>query len=71
MGNVLTSTDSRMLLTLTEAAESVGYSPDTLRRATKATDPSKFPPPLKRGTRTTRWRSGDISAWLKSGGQAA
>ena len=37
---------ARLLLSLTEAAESVGMSVDTIKRATKATDPARFPHPL-------------------------
>jgi len=26
----------------------------------------EFPKPIRRGTRCTRWRAGDVTAWLKS-----
>lgn len=36
-----------IVLPLKDAAEAVGLSADTLRKAIKATDPNAFPPPLR------------------------
>lgn len=59
---------ARLLLTLTEAAESVGMSVDTIRRATKATDPAKFPHPLpsKLVGHARRIKATDLAAWVDS-----
>ena len=57
---------ARLLLSLAEAAESVGMSVDTIRRAIKATDPTKFPHPLpaKRAGNAHRIRAVDLAAWV-------
>ena len=57
---------ARLLLTLTEAAEQVGMSQQTIRRAVKATDPGKFPHPLpaKRVGTSYRIRAVDLAAWV-------
>ena len=57
----------RLALTVKEAAELTPFSPDTLERAIKATDPTVFPPPLpakrdSRGRRIVLTR--DLAAWL-------
>lgn len=53
-----------------EAAAAYGVSPDTIRRAIHATDPAKFPPPLKANR---KGKSGpysihvtDLDAWHAS-----
>ena len=38
---------SKLAYTLTEAAEQVSVSVQTLRRAIAATDPNSYPPPLR------------------------
>jgi prophage regulatory protein len=30
---------------------------------------NEFPRPIRRGSRCTRWRAGDVSAWLQAQGQ--
>ena len=62
------STTDKRLLTIEEAAASVGYHPSTLRRAIHTTDPSSFPPPLKakKPGGTYRIRSADLDAWVDS-----
>lgn len=59
----------RLAVTLKEATELVPFSEDTLDRATKATDPQAFPPPLRakrdsRGRRVVLVR--DLASWLDS-----
>lgn len=56
----------RILLTLAQAAESVGMSVDTIRRATKATDPARFPHPLpsKLAGNVRRIKATDLAAWV-------
>lgn len=63
-------------MSLPEAAEEVGVSVDTLRRAIHATDPAQFPPPLaakrmtKRGStdRNAPYRipASALQAWIDS-----
>lgn len=57
---------ARLLLTLTEAAEAVGMSELTMRRAVKATDPAKFPHPLpaKKVGKAYRIKADDLAAWV-------
>lgn len=40
-----------------------GLSPASVNRKVKA---KEFPQPIKDGTHCTRWRAGDVKAWLKS-----
>jgi len=57
----------KKLMTLAEAAEQVPYEVDTLRRAVHATDPDRFPHPLraKRGSRGEFLvRSADLDDWI-------
>ena len=56
----------RILLTLAEAGERVGYSEKTMRRAIKATDPDKFPHPLraKLAGGSYRIKATDLDAWV-------
>lgn len=65
----MTALSERVALTLKEAAELTPFSVDTLERATKATDPHAFPPPL-RAKRDSRGRrivlARDLSSWLDS-----
>lgn len=51
------------------SAESVGFSPDTIRRAIRKTDDDgTFPPPLaaKRTPKGYRIRVADLDAWFES-----
>lgn len=60
---------ARVLLTVTEAAESVGCAVGTIRKAIRATDPNTFPPPLKAklGSRGQHLiRPADLDAWADS-----
>jgi prophage regulatory protein len=52
------------LLTMQNASKVAGLSEDTLYRKAK-TDPS-FPKLIRIGTRCTRIRAGDLTAWLNS-----
>jgi len=65
----VTALSERVALTLKEAADLTPFSVDTLDRATKATDPQSFPPPL-RAKRDSKGRrivlARDLSAWLDS-----
>ncbi len=36
-----------LALSIAAAAKAVGQSPDTIKRAIRATDPDTFPPPLR------------------------
>jgi len=36
-----------LALTIEDAAKAVGMSPDTIKRAIRATDPEMLPPPLR------------------------
>jgi len=58
----------RILPTLAEAGERVGYSEKTMRRAIKATDPDKFPHPLpsKLAGGAYRIKATDLNAWVDS-----
>lgn len=59
----------RLAYPLAEAAEIAGVAVSTLRRATKATDPKRFPPPLraKRGTRGALLITADeLVRWIDS-----
>lgn len=60
---------TKILLTVTEAAELVPWSVDVIRRAIRATDPAAFPPPLKakRGPRGQHViRPADLESWAES-----
>ena len=62
-------TTERRLLTLAQAADSVGYHESVMRRAIHATDPTAFPPPLKAkrdGKGRYRIRPVDLDAWVDS-----
>lgn len=59
----------KALMKLHEAAKETPYGVDTLRKAIRATDPRKFPPPLKakRGARGQYdIREADLLAWIDS-----
>ena len=68
----MTSRAARIAYRLDEAAEAVGVSPMTIRRAIAATKPDAFPPPLRaKNVGTDRKRSYRIShvdlvAWFDS-----
>ncbi|MFC8733135.1 hypothetical protein ACFT5B_11810 [Luteimicrobium sp. NPDC057192] len=65
----MTATAAPLALTLKDAADLTPFSVDTIERAVKATDPKKFPPPL-RAKRDSRGRRivllKDLEAWLDS-----
>jgi predicted DNA-binding transcriptional regulator AlpA len=65
----VTALSERLALTVKEAASLTPFSEDTLDKAIRATDPTRFPPPLKakrdsRGRRIILRR--DLQAWLES-----
>ena len=51
------------LLQVMTVAALVGSGKSTLYSMVRA---GKFPAPIKRGLRCTRWRAGDVMAWLKA-----
>jgi hypothetical protein len=59
-------------LPLGKAAEAVGQSVDTLKRAIHATDPASFPPPLRAKRAGTASNSGylvlvsELERWVNS-----
>lgn len=59
---------TRILYTLSEAAEQVGLSVPTMRRAIKSTDPQAFPPPLRAKLAGGSYRIAhdELERWAKS-----
>lgn len=69
MGGASVTAQTRALLTVQDIASLTPFSPDTVVKAIKATDPAVFPPPL-RAKRDSRGRfliiRRDFDAWLES-----
>lgn len=55
------------LLRRATVVQVTGMSSSTIDRAVRA---GRFPAPLKHGLRCTRWRSADVSEWVRSFGSA-
>ena len=65
----MTAKAAKVLLTVAEAATTVPWGEDIIRKAIRATDPKKFPPPLKakKGPRGQYViRPADLDAWADS-----
>ena len=68
----MTTATSRIAYTIGQAAEQVGYSDKTIRKAIHATDPAAFPPPLKAKNGGSekkpsyRILHADLMAWAES-----
>jgi len=66
--SVTTAQNPDALLKVRTTSELVGLSTAQLYRLARA---NKFPQPIKLGARCTRFRAGDVTAWLQAkGGQA-
>lgn len=61
---------ARLAYSVPEAAEAVGVSESTIRRAIAATDPAKYPPPLDAGRHGPAGKyviaAGDLKSWVQS-----
>ena len=55
--------DSYRMLTVREVAKIVGVGVATVWKWTAAHD---FPAPLRLSAKATRWRSGEVQAWIES-----
>jgi prophage regulatory protein len=62
-----TAQDPDALLKPATTAQLSGLSIASLYRKAKTKD---FPAPVKLGTRCTRWKAGEVRAWLKAQGVA-
>lgn len=62
------STHVRRLYRMKHLVEATDYSDDTIRRAIKATDPTRFPPPLEAGKDARGYfvLPHDLDAWLEA-----
>lgn len=56
------------LLRISVVEQLTGLGESTIRRKMATAD---FPQPIKNGTRCTRWRAGEVTAWLREQGVAA
>jgi prophage regulatory protein len=66
--SVTTAQNPDALLKVRTTSELVGLSTAQIYRLARE---KKFPPPIKLGARCTRFRAGDVTAWLQAkGGQA-